>query len=180
MTSMKCSKDGYFVCAGDSEGKIYLFDFNLNKLVNFKQTHSACITDVEFYYDQFLPLDNDLDGETNNKASHSSSSTDAQSLISKPTAVDLNKLIVTIGIDRTLQLYKYISSSASEVNRFLEQVDRCESPFRTKRKLTAGANSNDSGLLSLFSCCLSMNMFNLALFFLLFAVLISYFFVNIE
>lgn len=37
LTCIQASKDGYFVSAGDCDGKIYLYDFEFNKLINFKK-----------------------------------------------------------------------------------------------------------------------------------------------
>jgi hypothetical protein len=83
ITSIQVSGDGNFVSIGDCDGKIYLFDSSFNRIVNFKRQHSSVITDLAFFYD--------------NKTTNYSN------------LLDVNKIILTISIDRTLQLYKFIS-----------------------------------------------------------------------
>jgi hypothetical protein len=83
LTTIQCSKDGLFVCVGDYEGRIDLFDLNFNKVINFKKQHSSVITDLIFYHD----------------------------FVDSSSQQDQNKLILTISIDRTLQCYKYINES---------------------------------------------------------------------
>jgi hypothetical protein len=58
LTAIQSSKDGKFVCVGDCDGQIDLFDANFNKLINFKRQHSSVITDLVFYYDHMNENDN--------------------------------------------------------------------------------------------------------------------------
>ena len=100
LTTVQCSKDGHFVCVGDYEGRIELFDLNFNKVINFKKQHSSVITDLIFYHD-FI----------NNNTKYD----------------DRNKLILTISIDRTLQCYKYINDARVEKEKFsiINRFDIC-------------------------------------------------------
>jgi hypothetical protein len=82
LTTIQCSKDGNYICVGDYEGRIGLYDLNFNKIIDFKKQHSSVITDLIFYHD-FVKNENSYD--------------------------DMNKLILTISIDRTLQCYKFIN-----------------------------------------------------------------------
>ena len=82
LTTIQCSKDGNYICVGDYEGRIGLYDLNFNKIIDFKKQHSSVITDLIFYHD-FVKNENNYD--------------------------DMNKLILTISIDRTLQCYKFIN-----------------------------------------------------------------------
>ncbi|RNA41624.1 70 kDa peptidyl-prolyl isomerase [Brachionus plicatilis] len=52
LTCLQTSKDGYFVCAGDCEGKVYLYDHEMKRPEDFKKQHSSVITDLCFYYDE--------------------------------------------------------------------------------------------------------------------------------
>ena len=92
LTTIQCSKDGNFVCVGDYEGRIELFDLHFNRLINFKKQHSSVITDLIFYHD-FINQETKYD--------------------------DLNKLILTISIDRTLQCYKFINNRNKFSKNFL-------------------------------------------------------------
>jgi hypothetical protein len=143
LTSVQASKDGYLVCLGDCDGKIYLFDSEFNRLENYKRQHSSVITDLVFYHDEFLSAESKV--------------------------LDLNKLIVSISIDRTLQLYKYICTSTNDTNRFLSNLD-------SKSQLKKRAVSS-SGLLA---CCFSMNLFKFGIFIIFLAILFSFLFVYVE
>ena len=159
VTGIKVSRDGLFVCLGDCEGKIYLFDFAFTKLVDFKRQHSSVITDLAFYHDQSLAESTSADGSR------------------KP--IDLNKLIVSISIDRTLQLYKFINSSSAQVNTFLARLEASQLADIVPPGSRVGVGGA-GGVLSLVSCCFSMNFFKLNLIVLLFAILFVYFFVYVE
>lgn len=136
VTCLQSSKDGYFVSAGDCDGKIYLYDNQLNKLEDFKKQHSSVITDLCFYYDEEFDLK-----KCNKK-------------------FDLNKFILTISIDRTVQLYKFLNTSLTK--RFLDTINR----------------EVNSGILNL--CFLSMSFFKFFVILILICVFICYFFVNFE
>ena len=136
VTCLQSSKDGYFVSAGDCDGKIYLYDHELNKLQDFKKQHSSVITDLCFYYDEEFDL---------RKCSQK---------------FDLNKFILTISIDRTVQLYKFLNTGLTR--RFLDAINR---------ELSTGV----------FSLCLfSMSLFKFFLILILLFVSFCYFFVNFE
>lgn len=55
VTAMQCSRDGSQVCVGDYEGRVYLFDADLNALRHFKRQHTSVVTDLAFYYDSVRP-----------------------------------------------------------------------------------------------------------------------------
>lgn len=156
LTCVQVSKDGLFVSAGDCDGKIYLYDFEFNKLIDFKKQHSSVITDLVFYYDQELNINN----------------------LNK--SFDLNKFILTISIDRTLQLYKFLNVDLT--NRFLFDLtyklgyrsrDNC-----SKSSASSSLNSFllNTKLINLFTMNLVKFIFILFVLFLLFC----YFFTYIE
>ena len=126
LTTVQCSKDGNFVCVGDYEGRIELFDLNFNKVINFKKQHSSVITDLLFYHD----------------------------FISDPSKYDdINKLILTISIDRTLQCYKFINIR-NKISKNILLVNRR-------------------------NIC-SMNVFKIFVFLILCALCFFYFFSSVE
>lgn len=135
LTCLQTSKDGYFVCAGDCEGKVYLYDYCMKKLEDFKKQHSSVITDLCFYYDEVF------DVKKFNKK------------------FDLNKFIVTISIDRTVQLYKFLNTNLTK--RFTDMINR-------------EINSSSSFLLY------SMSLLKFFVIFLLIFICFCYFFVRIE
>ena len=100
ITTIQCSKDGDYVCVGDYEGRVDLFDLNFNKVINFKKQHSSVITDLIFYHD-FINTNNTADG-------------------------DDNKLILTISIDRTLQCYKFINDRTKVVTKNSSIISRLD------------------------------------------------------
>ena len=57
VTAMQCSRDGSQVCVGDYEGRVYLFDHDLNALRHFKRQHTSVVTDLAFYYDSVRPCE---------------------------------------------------------------------------------------------------------------------------
>lgn len=135
LTCLQTSKDGYFVCAGDCDGKVYLYDHEMKKLEDFKKQHSSVITDLCFYYDEMFDLT-----KLNKK-------------------FDFNKFIVTISIDRTVQLYKFLNTNLTK--RFTDMINY---------------ELNSSTSLILFS----MNFFKFSVIFLLIFVTFCYFFIRIE
>ncbi|CAF0706670.1 unnamed protein product [Brachionus calyciflorus] len=136
LTCVQTSKDGCFLSAGDCEGKIYLFDYELNKLEDFKKQHSSVITDLCFCYDEEF---------------------DAKNLSKK---FDLNKFILTISIDRTVQMYKFLNTNLTK--RFMD-------------RLNWKLNSNLVNI-----CTLSISCLKFSLIFLVLCVTICYFFVHFE
>lgn len=156
ITSIQASKDGHFVSVGDCDGKIYLFDSHFNRIKNFKKQHSSVITDLLFYHDCELnpktskPI-------SNGKQQQTKSTADKKQPLNFA-VYDLNKLILSISIDRTIQLYKFINTN----NRLVSD-------------LLAPKSANP-----LISCCLSMKLFQLAFLLLVFFLLFCYFFTYIE
>ena len=124
LTSMQSSKDGKFVCLGDYEGRIYLLDSNFRTMENFKKLHASVVTDLAFYHD------------------------------SDHTSFDVNKLILTLSIDRTLQCYSFIN----------------ETVYINPPSLLV---SNKFDLFSTFS-------FKIYIFFLVLIILFCYFFTYFE
>lgn len=135
LTCLQTSKDGYFACAGDCDGKVYLYDHEMKKLEDFKKQHSSVITDLCFYYDEMFDLT-----KLNKK-------------------FDFNKFIVTISIDRTVQLYKFLNTNLTK--RFTDMINQ---------------ELNSSASLILFS----INFFKFFVIFLLIFVSFCYFFIRIE
>lgn len=136
LTCVQSSKDGLFVSAGDCHGKVYLYDYELNKLEDFKQQHTNVVTDLCFYYDEEFDVKN----------------------VKK---FDLNKLILTISIDRTLQLYKFLNTNLTK--HFMNTVNR------------QVMNSSLSNF-----CLMSMNCFKFFVILSLVFLFICYFFVHFE
>lgn len=163
ITSVQSSKDGYFVSVGDCDGKIYLFDHNFQKIKYFKKSHSSVITDLLFYHDCELTGDN---GQVRASSKHATSNgvkpSSAKSNQLTPNnnlrfINDLNKLILSISIDRTVQLYKFINTN----NYLLYNLLRPKSNV-------------------FVNCCLSMGLFKFIFVLIVFALLFCYFFTYIE
>lgn len=155
ITTMQTTKDGTAVCIGDVEGRILLFDMDFNELANFKKQHSSVITDLAFCHDNSILLNPDQ--LTSN--------------------LDLNKLILSISIDRTLQCYKYINNSKSKLmQKFLSG--------NTNNNVKDFISTNDScSLFSLFSNIpdfLPMSSFQLVFYFVIIIILFCHFFIRIE
>lgn len=145
VTCIQVSRDGLFVAVGDCDGRIYLFDANFNSLKSFKKTHSSVVTDIVFYHDCELVRPN-----VSSAAKRSAPSPSAF-------IYDLNKLILTISIDRTIQLYKFINTNQRLIADLVEPGSR-----------------------SLLTCCLSMKLFQFSLVLFIFLLLFCYFFTYIE
>lgn len=178
ITSIQASRDGHFVAIGDCDGKIYLFDWNFNQVKSFKKTHSSVVTDLVFYHDcELLAAAASSPSTTTTSSANSSLSTTPTQKSSKtnatvrnqptkvtnqPIVYDLNKLILTISIDRTIQLYKFINTSQRLVTDLISTK-----PY-------------SSAVNSLLNCCLSMKIFQFCFALLVFFLLFCYFFTYIE
>jgi hypothetical protein len=127
ITSIQICND--FVCLGDCDGKIYLFDLKFNNLINFNKQHSSVITDLAFLHKK-------------------------NSIFSD--ILKENKVIVSISIDRTLQLYQYINS----------------------KEIQALPVGKSSGVSSSFFYYIITNLFNLIATILV--ILFFYYFIGIE
>jgi hypothetical protein len=103
IASIQVSRDGLFVCIGDYEGMIYLFDLNFNKIKHFKKLHSSVVTGLLFYHDCELPT----------------KTISTKKPPSSQPSYDINKLILSIGIDRTIQLNKFINTDQSLVSNLV-------------------------------------------------------------
>lgn len=132
ITSIQSSRDGQFVSVGDCDGNVYLLDAHFRHVKNFRRQHTSVITDLIFYHDCEFA------------------------------SADLNKLLVSISIDRTIQLYKFINTS--------------------HHMLISSTSTSPSHSLSssLLSCCLSMKLFQFCFLILVLSLLFCYFFTYIE
>jgi hypothetical protein len=173
ITSIQSSKDGYFISVGDCDGKIYLFDCHFDEIKHFKKSHSSVITDLLFYHDCELLINTNnnnnnknTNGRNNEAAVNRSSKlgnvkTGPSSASSSSANVklinDLNKLILSISIDRTIQLYKFINTN----NYLLSNLVK--------------PRSN-----SFVNCCFSMGLFKFIFVLIVFILLFCYFFTYVE
>jgi hypothetical protein len=157
ITTMQTTKDGTAVCVGDYEGRILLFDMNFNELANFKKQHSSVITDLAFCHDFSLLLNPNSNSD--------------------PSNLDMNKLILSISIDRTLQCYKYINNSESKLSRYLSgMVCRKNGKMDSSRDSILDKVDLINSQLGSFSSWL----FKIVFFFVVSIVLFCHFFTHLE
>jgi hypothetical protein len=120
------------------------------------------------------------------KKQHSSVITDLAFCHDFSNCLDMNKLILTISIDRTLQCYKYINSKTnSRLGQFLNSITSSSSSTTatSTKNMSDFINSNDSdslfGLLNKLDL-FSMSLFKLVFYFIVFIILFCHFFTHLE
>lgn len=157
-----------------------------NTIITTMQTSkdgtAVCLGDYEGRISLYDMNFNEL---ANFKKQHSSVITDLAFGHDLSNCLDMNKLILTISIDRTLQCYKYINSkNNSRLGQFLNSLTSSSSTTTTSTKnMSDFINSNDSdslfGLLNKFDL-FSMSLFKLVFYFVVFIILFCHFFTHLE
>jgi hypothetical protein len=156
-----------------------------NTIITTMQTSkdgtAVCLGDYEGRISLYDMNFNEL---ANFKKQHSSVITDLAFCHDFSNCLDMNKLILTISIDRTLQCYKYINSKTnSKLGKFLNSLSSTSSTATSTKNISDFINSNDSdslfGLLNKLDV-FSMSLFKLVFYFVVFIILFCHFFTHLE